>query len=190
MKKDIKILNSQIDFFNGYEEKFLASSDDETAIAVLESTEVIYNENSGCNTEYCDEHGISYYKGKIDSIGTGVVTKGSLVLTVKRKMVNGGESLSDSFSKALSAYFVNKGLPSVRQDNNDILVDNGKVASGGEIVINGFNYMGYQISVNQDLDAIKNICTKPMLKIPKALSEFGITTDEMKNFCVEYWTNN
>ena len=190
MKKNILLLKSQIDFFNEHEEDFVSSSKNETAIAIIENTEVIYNNNSGCNTEYCDEHNIKYYMGKINSIGTGVVTKGSIVLTVKRKMENGGESLSDSFSKALSEYFVKKGLPSVRQDNNDILVEDGKVASGGEIIINGFNYMGYQISINQDVEAIKNICTKPMVKIPKALSEYNITTEEIKDFCVDYWSKN
>ena len=99
----------------------------------------------------------------------------------------GGEALSDRFSKELCKYLAQKGLPSVRQDNNDILVDGFKVASGGEITINNWNYMGYQISVNQDIEAIENICTKPMIKIPKALSDYGITTDEIVEFCKEYW---
>ena len=47
--------------------------------------------------------------------------------------------------------------------------------------------MGYQISINQDLDVIKHACTKPMEKIPKALSEYGITTEEMVKFCEDYW---
>ena len=190
MNKQITLLNSQIDFFNNYEDNFLKSQDNETAIAIIKNTEVIYNNNSDCNIEYCDKHNIKYYKGKIDTIGTGVVTAGSLVLTVKRKMDNGGENLSDKFSKALSQYLIKKKLPSVRQDNNDILVNNGKVASGGEIIVNGFNYMGYQISINQDIEAITNICTKPMIKVPKALSDYGITTDEIKKFCIEYWTKN
>lgn len=186
---DIRLLKSQIDFFE-QEEEFVASPNNETAIAVLEATEAVYNENSGCNTEYCDAHGIRHYKGKINTIGTGVMTRGSIVLTVKRKMENGGEALSDKFSKALKQYLVNKGLPSVRQDNNDVLVDDGKVASGGEIILNGFNYMGYQISVNQDIEAIDNICDKKSVKYPKALSEFGITTQEMVDFCKDYWSKN
>jgi hypothetical protein len=119
------------------------------------------------------------------------MTSGSIVLTVKRKLKDGGDALSDKFSKALSEYLSSKGLPTVRCDNNDVMVGNGKVASGGEICINGFNYMGYQISVNQDIDAIKNICiSKPMVKIPKALSDFGITTEEMREFCIDYWSKN
>jgi hypothetical protein len=188
---DIKIFDSQVDFLTNGEEEFVSSPNDETAIAVLKNTEVIYNDNSGCNLEYCEEKGIKTFKGKINTMGTGVMTSGSLILTVKRDMRNGGEALSDRFSKALSKYLSDKGLPSVRCDNNDVMVDNGKVASGGGIIINGFNYMGYQISVNQDVEAIKNICTdKPMIKQPKALSDFGINTEEMLEFCINYWSKN
>ena len=80
-------------------------------------------------------------------------------------------------------------MESARCDNNDVLVDGYKVASGCETIHNGFNYMGYQISLYQDLETIKNVCNKPMVKIPKALSEYGITTDEMVDFIEEYWNN-
>jgi hypothetical protein len=183
---EVKILKSQIEFFET-EEEFVSSPNDEVVIAVLEQTEVIYNGNSECNLEYCNIHGIKAYEGKIDTIGTGVVTKGSIVLTVKKKMINGGEALSDSFAKALSQYLIKKGLPSVRQDNNDVLVADGKVASGGEIIINGFNYMGFQISINQDVEAIENICYKHSVKKPKALSDFGVSTDEIVEFCKNYF---
>jgi hypothetical protein len=79
-------------------------------------------------------------------------------------------------------------MDSVRQDNNDILVDGFKVASGAEVSLpNGFRYVAYQISINQDLETIKHACLKPMVKVPKALSEYGITTEEMVDFCKNYW---
>jgi hypothetical protein len=183
---EIRYFDSQIDFFE-HEDEFINSPNDEVAMAVLKQTEAIYNENSGCNLEYCNANGIKAYKGKINTMGTGVVTKGSIVLTVKKKMLDGGEALTDMFSKALAKYLEEKGLTSVRQDNNDIMVDGMKVASGGEIVLNGFNYMGYQISINQDLIAIKNICSKPMVKLPAPLSKFGVTTREIISFCRDYF---
>jgi len=188
---EIKIFDSQIDFLREREEEFIDSPNEETAIIILKATEAVYNDNSSCNLEYCDMHNIRAYKGRINTMGTGVMTSGSLILILKRNMKDVGEALSDRFSKALAKYFTEKGLPAVRCDNNDVMVDNGKVASGGEIFTNGFNYMGYQISVNQDIEAIKNICTdKPMIKQPKALSDFGITTEEMLEFCKEFSYNN
>ena len=57
-------------------------------------------------------------------------------------------------------------------------------------MVNGYNYLGYQISINQDIEAIREICDKKSVKPPKALSDWGITTEEIEKFCEEYWTNN
>jgi len=35
----------------------------------------------------------------------------------------------------------------------------------------------------------KHICKKEMVKIPKALSDYGITTEEIVDFCEAYWDN-
>lgn len=185
----IKEVNSQVDFLNAEEEEFVKTNSDAAIIATLSGTEVIYNENSPCNTEYCAEHNIKCYKGKINSMGTGVVTSGSIFLTVKKKMLDGGECLSDRLSKSLCEYLKRKGINSVRCDNNDVMADDCKVASGGEIMLNGFHYMGYQISINQDIEAIREICLKPMLKKPKALSDYGITTEEIVDFCKGFFEN-
>ena len=70
------------------------------------------------------------------------------------------------------------------------MIDNYKVASGCECMEGDFLYMGYQISIYQDIEIIKHACNKPMIKIPKALSEYGITTEEMLSFCESYWKQN
>lgn len=186
----IRVYGSQIDFFAD-EEGFIGSPNNETAISILGRTEVIYNDSCLCNIDYCKAHDIVYYKGKINRMGVGVMVNGSIILTVKRRL-EGGEALCDRFSKALCSYLADRGLECVRHDNNDVMVSGGKVASGGEILLdNGFYYMGYQISINQDVDAIKSICIgKPMLKYPRALSSFGITTEEIFDFCKCYWSNN
>ena len=87
-------------------------------------------------------------------------------------------------------YLKQKGLNSVRCDNNDVLVDNFKVASGAEAILpTGLLYICYQISINQDLEVIKYACTKPMIKVPKALSEYGITTEEIEKINKHYEEN-
>ena len=77
-----------------------------------------------------------------------------------------------------------------RCDNNDVLIDGYKVASGCDTNVDGWAYMGYQISINQDIETIKHACNKPMVKVPKGLGEYGITTKEMVEFCKKYWNNN
>jgi hypothetical protein len=185
---DIKRFNSQVEFVNN-EREFLDSPNEETVIVILNQTEAIYGADDSCNTQYCDEHNIPYaHQGKLQRGGCIIGVKGNIFIDAKRKL-NGGECIADTFSKALAQYFKGKGLESARCDNNDVLVDGYKVASGCETIHNGFNYMGYQISLYQDLETIKNVCNKPMVKIPKALSEYGITTDEMVHFIEEYWNN-
>ena len=49
--------------------------------------------------------------------------------------------------------------------------------------------MGFQISINQDIKAIENICYKHSVKKPKALSDFGVTTEEIVEFCENYFSN-
>ena len=48
--------------------------------------------------------------------------------------------------------------------------------------------------INTKLEDIKKICTKPMVKVPKGLSEYGITTEEVKewflDFCKKDENNN
>lgn len=49
------------------------------------------------------------------------------------------------------------------------------------------DYTAGFIGINTNLEHIKAICRKPMQKVPKGLSEYGITTEEVEemflNFC-------
>ncbi len=184
----MKIYNSQIEFHKNDMEKFLNSDKDEFKITVMDRTEALYGGDWTIDKEWCDKNAIPYSQGKlIKNTGCIIAVKGNVLLDIKKRF-NGGECLCDKFSKALCEYFKTKGMNSARQDNNDVLVDDFKVASGAEVTLpNGFQYIAYQISINQDLDVIKHACLKPMVKVPKALSEYGITTEEMVEFCKKYW---
>lgn len=90
------------------------------------------------------------------------------------------------FISAFCDFLKDKGLNAVI-DNNDILIDGYKVSSGTEGEIKGWRYFGYQISVNQDIDLISTVCKKEMVKPPKGLSEFGVTTEQVVDFCNNFW---
>lgn len=64
---------------------------------------------------------------------------------------------------------------------NDVLIDNTyKVASGSAKAFdNGFAYLPVHISMTVDLDLIKNICNKPMVKIPKGLKDYNFTPEQI-----------
>lgn len=182
---NIQYLNSQIEFVNN-EEEFLSSNTAQAVIIVLDNIEVCYGKDDSCNTEYCDEHNINYvHQSKLQGGGCIVGIKDNIFIDAKDKAE--GYCLSDRFSEALCQFLKSKGLDSVRCDNNDVLVDGYKVASGCETSINEWQYMGYQISMNQNIELIQNICNKEMSKIPKGLSEFNILKEDILQFCTNYW---
>jgi len=177
--------NSQVEFIENID-YFIDSKDELCKITIMDDTEAIYIDEGTCDLEWCKQHAIPFARQKyFFNAGCIIAVKGNIFLDVKIKVK--GENAADKFSKALCKYFIDKGLSSVRCDNNDVLIDGYKVASGCESRINNLHYMGYQISINQDLDTIKKVCKKEMVKIPKGLSEFGITTEEMIEFCINYF---
>ena len=69
---------------------------------------------------------------------------------------------------------------SVTTDENDVLVDGKKVISWARFTtVKGWCQSVVHYSVNVDLELIRAICTKPMVKVPGALSDYGITTKEI-----------
>ena len=66
----------------------------------------------------------------------------------------------------------------------DFIVDGKyKVASCSSINAgDNFIYTGFHFSVNVNLEHIKNICQKPMVKIPKGLSDYGVTSNQIVEF--------
>lgn len=85
-------------------------------------------------------------------------------------------------------YLKAKGL-NASVDNNDILIDETyKVFSTSKATYDKAILFGaIHVSINCDAELIDQICTKPMKKIPKGLSEYGITSDEMLDLIVRLY---
>lgn len=185
---DTVFYDSQIKFIKDID-SFIKSNDEICKITVMNNTEAIYIDERTCDLEWCKENAIPFARQTyFSNAGCIIAVKGNIFIDAKVKV--NGENVADVFSKELCKFFINKGLKSVRCDNNDVLIDGYKVASGCEAIIGNMNYMGYQISINQDLETIKRVCKKEMVKIPKALSEYGITTDDMVKFCIDFFSNH
>lgn len=93
------------------------------------------------------------------------------------------DGLSDvgmNISDAIFNYLFGKGI-NVIKDGNDILADGKKVASYCQAETpNGLCQTVVHVSVGKmDLDLVKAICAKPMLKTPGALSDYGISTKDI-----------
>jgi hypothetical protein len=81
-------------------------------------------------------------------------------------------------------------VPNIEVVGNDLVID-GKYKCVGSSsrnlgdAKNPYIYTAVHISINMDLELIKNICKKEMVKIPKGLSEYGITTDEIVKLIID-----
>ena len=152
---------------------------------VLDSSFAIVHRKTQVDEETCKELGYeiieSYNNG-----GTILSNAGDILLGHFAQPNNG-------WCNAFATYFVDwlkgKGL-NAEYANNDILVDGYKVCGTCITRYGRIDYTGAFISMNVDLESIKKICKKPMVKVPKGLSEYGITTEEVEqmflDFCEQY----
>lgn len=95
----------------------------------------------------------------------------------------------DNFISNFISFFVewlkSKNL-NATYDGNDILVDDYKVCGMSLQIINNFFVAGAHIGVHTKVDNIKKLCTKPMVKVPKGVAEFGLTTEDLLEMLFEF----
>ena len=134
--------------------------------------------------DVCAKLGYDIYEGLYNG-GTLVANKGDMVFAHFYSVDNGWR---DRIAEHIAAWLKGKGL-NAECVGNDVLVD-GYKACGTCITRYGrIDYTTIFMSVNTNIDHIKAICKKPMVKVPKGLSEYGITSEEVEqmflSFCEE-----
>lgn len=163
--------------------------DNKTVLVVGDKTYCLQGLYSLLNEEYCINNNIEILKTR--HFGGAIINfpEDICIGNFQSRTNNFGSSIMDR----LIQFFIDKGLNAILQDN-DILIDGYKCASYMTTNIKGTLYTAIHISIGMDLDLIKNICTKPMNKIPKGLLDFGITRDEIKKFIIlaveDFYDNN
>ena len=98
---------------------------------------------------------------------------------------NIGDRCMLDFAEYLVEQYKAKGL-NATFDGNDVLIDGYKISGLSATPYGNIQYSTIHIGVNTNLDDIKAICTKPMVKIPKGLSDYGITTDEIEQMFLDF----
>lgn len=181
-------MNANQDFLDHIDE-FRADQHEHLRFAILHQDEVTYGSEEECNIQYCIDNNIPCYNRKGPG-GTIVHAAGSLALNYIYSHDRFPEFLSTEFIDDLCIYFKNKNL-NAWIEGNDLLIDGFKVASGAaqnlppdwrwcNIVI--------LVSTTQNFDLIQKVCLKPMIKVPKALSDWGISTKEMIKFIINWFS--
>ena len=149
---------------------------------IVEYTEnqVNYDFDDTPNFEYCERNNINCVDiGRRG--GTFVVNKGDIGFGYISKGLDNtiGELVYNQFAN----YLKSKGLK-VEQVSNDILVDGYKVFGWASNYYKEYDaiYITAHFTLSVNIELIKNICTKPMNKVPRGLSDFGITQADVIAF--------
>lgn len=101
--------------------------------------------------------------------------------------------IANTWVKDFGVYLVNylkdQGLNAIFE-GNDILIDGYKIAGLSAKIYGNIQYSNIHIGINTNLEDIKNICLKPMIKIPKGLSDYGFSTKEIEKIFINYYSNH
>lgn len=148
---------------------------------IVESPIVFVYKKNQIDKTTCEEMGYDVYEACYNG-GTIVGGIGSIAIIHFQKINNG-------WLMRFVNYFVDwlksKGL-NAEYTNNDILVDGYKVCGMCVTRYGRIDYTAGFIGVNTNLDHIKAICQKPMQKVPRGLSDYGITTEEVEKMFLDF----
>lgn len=160
---------------------FIAGGLHRIGYVVIESPVAIVHRAYQVDADVCKELGYEVYEA-FNNGGTIVANEGDVVIGHMAEPENG-------WYDRFVAYFVDwlkaKGL-NADCVSNDIVVDGYKVCGMCITRYGRIDYTGGIISMNVNLEHIKAICKKPMVKVPKGLSEYGITTEEVENMFLAF----
>ena len=153
-----------------------------TAFNVIVETPVAFvHKERQVDVDTCRAMGYEVYEAYYNG-GTIIGNEGDMAFAHFGAIENG-------WMRRFVEYFVNwlkeRGLNAV-YESNDILVDGHKVCGMCVTRYGRIDYTAGFIGVNTKLDHIKAICRKHMRKVPKGLSEYGITTEEVEQMFLDF----
>lgn len=141
--------------------------------------------NVDINEQYCKDNNIPVFR--VERTGGTIVSNPGdfdFVIVEKEKKYTRPQILTK-----LLTLLVSKNQ-SVVFENNDLLVDGYKVASYSYRDVPGGIYTAIHISMSVNMNLIKNICNKEMIKVPKGLNDFGINSEDIDKIVLEVVNND
>ena len=153
---------------------------------------VIFGRNQLIDTEvdveYCRANSIEMYRRKSGG-GCVYADEGNIMLSY----ITPDTNVNFTFNRymLMVEHVLQKlGLDARTTGRNDILIDGYKVCG---LCITRYGLIDFSsaiLAVNTNLDDIKRICRKPMVKVPKGLSDYGITTEEVEHMFLDFCSND
>jgi hypothetical protein len=161
----------------------LRNQTEDAFIAVFDETAIHYGVDGGFDLAKAIELKIPYYD--IYRKGSAFVTSpGDVVYCFCSK--NHNTHYNRDFSRFLMKKLIARGIDA-EETENDLLAFGKKCLGQMYIKINDIAFYGGHISLNCNLELIKQLCTKPMEKVPGGLEQYGITTKDIIDWLNEFW---
>lgn len=114
--------------------------------------------------------------------GTILATEGDIIMSNLDAPENGW---IQRFAEHFVDWLKVRGLNAEYVDN-DVLIDGFKVCGTCVTRYGRIDFSSAILTVTVKLDHIKAICKKPMKKVPKGLSDYGITTEEVERMFLAF----
>ena len=163
-------------------EKLLQSISYKTYYAIADKPIVLMSDDTIIDQQAAEDRHYSSYMTKHNG-GAIVLNKGDVGIA---HIGTPDKRWHDFFIKEFIFWLQEKGL-NAYLDSNDIVIDGYKVCGISVRGVGAIEYTAGIIGINTKLTDIQAICTKEMKKIPKGLSDYDITTEEVEewflNFC-------
>lgn len=157
-------------------EKIIESKANGLIVLLTEKIEVCIGQYGYYDKGYCKANGIETYDAR-HLAGSVVCFPGDISLMF---ISWGTTSFAEEAINTLVKMLNDRGVDAII-DHNDVMVDDKKVASYAIFKeLDGWVKTGVHFSVNSDIDVIEKICTKPMVKIPGQLSDYGIGAEDIQ----------
>ena len=148
---------------------------------VIESPVAIVHKAYQVDEDICNKLGYEIVES-FNNAGTILANQGDIIFSHLDAPNNGW---IERFAIYFLDWLKNKGLNAVYEDN-DILVDGCKVCGMCITRYGRIDFSSAIVGVNTNLDHIKAICKKPMKKVPKGLSEYGIMSEEVEEMFLAF----
>ena len=148
---------------------------------VIETPIAIVHRATQVDAETCAVYGYTIYES-FNNGGTIIGNSGDIMFSHVADPDNGWIfRFAEHFTEWLKAKGINAEFT-----ENDVLVDGYKVCGVCVTRYGRVDFSSGFIGLNTNLDHIKAICKKPMVKVPKGLSEYGITTEEVEEMFLKF----
>lgn len=158
-----------------------------SVIFPLKDLSVNYGGQNDINKDFCDNNNI-HYRYEERKGGCMVLFPGNII--IQDVFPTDNFLRQHQFNNDFINWLKEKGI-NANTDNNDVMIG-GKKVIGAVSTMLPEPYEGWvcflaSISINSDSELINQICTKPMKKIPGALSDYGITTEEVMQWTLDWF---